>query len=227
MFYVEYTEHRERKALNLAMCQTIETQVTQRRFIMRILFVIFASLLLISVVGCGDGGDETYETGSSPLILSWHALEQSERNQKILRVALDDYGDNVGESCKEWVRDVIEEATDGHVVILSNNESGDSWEPDPEGHVIRYRHNTNPALLNTTPGDIVQMQWNAGVGSSDSEYNMHTAIVLSVFPNGVIFIESNYDKTPKNVEDAVVGIRFVSEEEFQKQVQAFSVYSIH
>ena len=196
---------------------------------MRILFVLFAFLLMISVVGCRDGGDETYETGSSPLIVSWHALEQSERNQKILRVALDDYGDNVGESCKEWVRDVIEQATDRHVVIPPNNESGDGWEPDPEGHVIRYRHNTNPALLNTTPGDIVQMQWKAGkagVGSPDSEYNMHTAIVLSVFLNGVIFIESNYDNTPKDESDAVVDIRFVSEEEFDEKVQAFSVYSV-
>lgn len=188
---------------------------------------IFAVVLIFAVVGCGDGEDETYETGSSPLILSWHALEQSERNQKILRRALDDYGDNVGESCKEWVRDVIEEATGRHVVIRSNNESGDSWEPDPEGHVIRYRHNTKPALLNTTPGDIVQMQWRAGFGSSNPKSKMHTAIVLSVFLNGVLFIESNYDDTPEDVSDAVVGIRFVSEEEFQEQVQAFSVYSIH
>ncbi len=28
MFYVEYTEYDQRKALNLAMCQTIETQVS-------------------------------------------------------------------------------------------------------------------------------------------------------------------------------------------------------
>ena len=29
MFFVEYTENNERKALNLAMCQTIETQVNR------------------------------------------------------------------------------------------------------------------------------------------------------------------------------------------------------
>ena len=29
MFYVEYIENGKRKALNLAMCQTIETQVTR------------------------------------------------------------------------------------------------------------------------------------------------------------------------------------------------------
>ena len=52
------------------------------------------------------------------------------------------------------------------------------------------------------------------------------SIVLSVFSDGVIFIESNYDNTPKNVEDAVVGIRYVSEKEFRGQVQAFSVYYI-
>lgn len=27
MFFIEYTEHNQRKALNLAMCQTIETHV--------------------------------------------------------------------------------------------------------------------------------------------------------------------------------------------------------
>lgn len=196
---------------------------------MRILFAIFAPLLMISVVGCGDDENETdatYETGSSPLILSWHALEQSERNQKILREALDDYGENVGESCKEWVRDIIEQASDRHVVIEPNNESGDGWNPDPEGHVICYRYNTSPAILNTTPGDIVQMQWKAGLFSSNPESNIHTAIVLSVFLNGVIFIESNYDNTPEDVSDAVVSIRFESEEEFQEKVQAFSVYSI-
>lgn len=30
MFFVEYTEHDERKALNLAMCQTIETKMEHR-----------------------------------------------------------------------------------------------------------------------------------------------------------------------------------------------------
>ena len=29
MFYVEYIEHGERKALNLAMCQSLETRVTR------------------------------------------------------------------------------------------------------------------------------------------------------------------------------------------------------
>ena len=70
------------------------------------------------------------------------------------------------------------------------------------------------------------MQWKPGVGSDDSEYNMHTAIVLVVFQNGVIFIESNYDNTPKDVSDAVVNIRYVSEDEFKEKVQSFSVYSI-
>lgn len=203
--------------------------------IMRILFVIFASLLMISVVGCGeeseqildpDSMDETSEKGSSPLVVIWHALSQSEKNQRILQVALDDYGVKVRKSCKEWVRKVIKQASNEHVNIPSNTSNGDSWKPDTAGHAIRYRYNRSPALLETSPGHIVQMQWKAGVGSRDSEYNMHTAIVLSVLPNGVFFIESNYDNTPKNVEDAVVNIRFVSEKEFQEQVQAFSVYYI-
>ena len=203
---------------------------------MRILFVLFASLLMCSMVGCGDIEDETSETGveektsetgSSLLSVDWHALEQYQRSEKILLVALDDYGDNVGKSCKEWVRDVIRRATDGHVKIPPNTLEGDGWDPDPVyDHVVRYRYNVETALLGTTPGDIVQMQWKAGVGSTDPKFNMHTAIVLFVFQHGVIFIESNYDDTPTDESDAFVGIRFVSEKEFQEKVEAFSVYTI-
>ena len=195
---------------------------------MRILCVLFAFLLICSVAGCGEESDSIIgsERGSSPLVASWHARSQNERNKQILHVALDDLGVNVGESCKEWVRDVIEEASNRHVTIPSNTLSGDRWQPDLTGHVILERYNANPALLNTQPGYIVQMQWKPGVGSDDSEYNMHTAIVLSVFSDGVIFIESNYDNTPKNNEDAVVNIRYVLENEFKEKVQSFSVYYI-
>lgn len=185
---------------------------------------------MLSVMGCGGGEDDIEddisEAGSSPWIDSWHAMEQYQRNHRIIEVALDDYGDNVGESCKEWVRDVIEEATGGHVKVPSNTPAGDGWGPDPEDHIIRYRYNVEPAILNTTPGDIVQMQWKAGLFSNDPKNNIHTAIVLSVFQNGVIFIESNYDNTPEDVSDAVVSIRFQSEDEFNQRVQAFSVYSV-
>ena len=209
---------------------------------MRILFVIFVSLLMCSMVGCGEPDDNVEEETSeeqgaaatreeqgaaatlSPA--SWHELEQSERIQKILTVALNDYGDNVGLSCKKWVQDVIRRASDGHVKVPLNTKKGDSWQPDPEGHVIRYRHNDRPALLNTSPGDIVQIQWKQGLSSSNPDYNIHTAIIFSVSSKGVIFIESNYDDTPEIEEDAVVSVRFESETEFHERVQAFSVYSI-
>lgn len=207
----------------------------KRRLIeMRILIPIFTLLLLLSVVGCGAGEDDTSageddtgETGSSPIV-SWHALEQSERNQKILQEALDDYGDLVGRSCKKWVYDVVYSASNGDVTIPLNNESGDAWQINPfaGGDVILSHQNRSPALLNTIPGAIVQMQWKAGLFSDDSKYNIHTAIVLAVLPDGVIFIESNYDNTPKDESDAVVSIRFVSEEEFIEKVQSFSVYYI-
>lgn len=197
---------------------------------MKILTPIFTLLLMLLVIGCGnDEGDveeSMNETGSSPLIENWDALEQDERNRTILKVALNDYGENVGLSCKEWVRDVIEEATNGYVVIPRNTEAGDGWYADPTEHVKRQRYTQTPAFRNIRPGNIVQMQWKAGVGSSDDAYNMHTAIVLAVFENGVIFIESNYDTTPKIESDAKVGIRFVLEREFEDDVEAFTVYSI-
>lgn len=199
---------------------------------MKILTPIFTLLLMLLVIGCGnDEGDveeSMNETGASPVTGSWHALEQSERNHRILQGALDYYGDNVGLSCKEWVRDVIEEASNGDVIIPSNNGSGDGWQIDPSGggDVILSHQNSSPALLNTTPGAIVQMQWKAGLYSNDSNYNIHTAIVLHVLSDGVIFVESNYDSTPRNESDAIVSIRFQSEQDFAEKVQAYSVYYI-
>lgn len=200
---------------------------------MRILFVIFASLLMCSMVGCGDdkAAQEILtpdsETGSAPWPAAWHALSQSEKNLRILQVAIGDVGDTVGRSCKKWVYDVVYSASNGHISVPLNNERGDSWDIEEEDHHTILSHsNRSPALLKTEPGQIVQMQWKAGVGDDDARYNIHTAIVLSVLPNGVFFVESNYDNTPRDETDAKVTIRFESEEAFVEKVQAFSVYYI-
>ncbi|MDE0482737.1 MAG: hypothetical protein OXI67_09185 [Candidatus Poribacteria bacterium] len=196
-----------------------------------IVLLIFSLLFMCSMVGCGNDEDNTiydYDRGSSHSAGTsiWHDMDQSERNKEIIQVALNDYGNEVGKSCKVWVQEVVAKATKGHVTVPVNKSEGDSWNEDPDNHVVRYRYNVSPALLGTEPGDIVQMQWKKGVGSSDPKHNMHTAIILSVFLDGVIFIESNYDDTPEDVSDAVVSIRFESEEKFQERVQAFSVYTI-
>lgn len=192
---------------------------------MRILTPIFTVLLLLSVVGCSE---DVGEPGASPPNTSWHALKQSERNEKIIKVALADYRENVGESCKEWIRDVVEKASNGDVIIPENNNNADGWVIDPldEENIILSHQHSSPALLNTVPGAIVQIHWKTGLYSKNPKYNVHTAIVLYVLPEGVVFIESNFDNTPADNSDAIVDMRFQSELDFGEKVQAYSVYYI-
>ena len=208
------------------------------------------SLLIFCIIGCGEDSSSILKPDTQPAMspavfedvpaaprmfssnllmciepvacvdLEWHELTQTQRNRKIIDRAYEDSGVDVGESCKEWVRTVIKEASDGHVVIPSNNESGDGWEP-LDNHIITV--DTCGSILNVRPGAIVQMQW-AGVSG---DHNRHTAIVSSVSANGITFIESNFDDTPA-VNDGPENVqpRYISVEDFNAQVESFSVYYI-
>ena len=149
----------------------------------------------------------------------WHDMSQSERNDAILDRADDDLSDEVGESCKEWVRTVIEDASNGHVIIPPNNNSGDSWELDE--HVFGFC----TSILNAKPGEIVQMRWKDNPDVPE-DFNIHTAIVYSVSGSGVRFIESNYDTTPGPEGPEYVTKRYVSEDDFNKQVKSFTICRI-
>ena len=203
---------------------------------MRSILSTFILLLIFFVVGCGgDSGNEKTANGDVGGISTnkdWNELSQTERNQRIIDEALGDFRKNVGVSCKVWVQNVVRNASDGNVGIPLNNEDGSGWRTDPngttfgDGKVALFRQNQNPILLNISPGAIIQIKWKEGFASDDPKYNIHTAIILHVLEDiGAIFIESNYD-TPKNEADASVGIRFVSEKEFEKQVEAYSIYYV-
>ena len=58
------------------------------------------------------------------------------------------------------------------------------------------------------------------------DFNIHTAIVYSVSGSGVRFIESNYDTTPGPEGPEYVRTRYVSEKEFDEDVDSFSIYYI-
>ena len=187
---------------------------------------VFTMLLIFFVIGCGEDSERG---GAAIGSETWDTLSQHEKNQKILERAILDLDVDVRESCKEWIRTVIKDASNGQVVIRSNNESGDGWEEDPTGRVYGWgaAFNSSTYILTATPGAIVQMQWKKGFGSSDPDYKMHTAIVLYVSNPYVVFIESNYDNTPK-VEDGptYVKIRSESAEEFHRKVKSFTIYYI-
>lgn len=191
---------------------------------------IFAVLLIFSIVGCGGDSDDS-ETGGAPGIIGsggWDILSQHGKNQKILEAAIADLNIDVKLSCKNWIHKVVRNASNGYVTIPENNESGDGWQEDQAGRISGWgaAFDSSIHILTAFPGAIVQMQWKDNPRVPDG-YNMHTAIVLYVSGPYVVFIESNYDDTPK-VEDGpeYVKIRAVSAEEFHKKVKSFTIYRI-
>lgn len=201
---------------------------------MRILFLLFASLLMCSIVGCGQ--DPEVGSGaiaSAPLRSGeWDTLSQHDKNQKILETALVDLDVDVRLSCKNWIHKVVKDATNESVVIPQNNENGDGWNEDTTGRLYGWgaAFKSSTSIMTATPGAIVQMQWKDGEGAP-YPHNRHTAIVLSVsdphvVPH-VVFIESNYDTTPK-VEDGPTYVRIRCEPatEFHRKVESFTIYYI-
>lgn len=203
-------------------------------------------LLMFCIIGCGEESEQILQSEvqsavsenerlamssdgvpASPALfryfmcLEWHNLSQFQRNHEILDRAAEDLGNDVGLSCKAWVRKVIKDASNGKVHIPSNNASGDAWGPHPA-----VRRNSGTSILDAKPGEIVQMQWRDNPNVPPS-HNMHTAIVHFVSSNGVTFIESNFDDTPRTEDGPeYVGTRYTSEEDFNSAVQSFSIYYI-
>ena len=190
---------------------------------------IFAVLLIFSVVGCGGDSDDSERGGAAIDSEEWDTLSQHEKNQKILERAIVDLNVDVRLSCKNWIRKVVTDASNGYVTMPRNNERGDGWQEDSTGRISGWgaAFYSSTHILTAFPGAIVQMQWKEEFGSSEPDYKRHTAIVLYVSGSHVIFIESNYDNTPR-VEDGptFVKIRSESAEEFHKKVESFTIYYI-
>ena len=187
---------------------------------------VFAVLLISCMVGCSENSERG---GAAIGSGGWDLLTQHGKNQKILERAVLDLNVDVELSCKNWIHRVVTDASNGEVVLPQNNESGDGWNEDATGRVWGQgaAFQNSAYILTATPGAIVQMQWKDEVASSLPGYGMHTAIVLYVFSSYVIFIESNYDNTPR-VEDGpeYVKIRGESAAEFHKRVESFTIYYI-
>ena len=117
-------------------------------------------------------------------VIGWHGLSQSQRNSRIINRADNDIGDYTGQSCKEWVRDVVEDASDGLVTIPSTRSNNYQWYSHP--YVAPCLH---PFPINwVQPGQIIQMRWTNNNGTTTP----HTAIVLSKTSSSMTWLDCNW-----------------------------------
>lgn len=214
---------------------------------MRILIVIFASLLMFSVIGCGEESEEIFASEVAPETsendrlatgvndvpaapalskiepaqhLSWHALPQSKRNQKILDRAYKDEDKYVGDEknnltgqCKAWVQDVVYSASDGAVYPPKTDmDFKDRW------YESKYCIGRCAPITSARPGEIVQVRWKESYVKPPE--NLHTFIVVSVNASTITVIDSNA-KNNKTVYE-----RELKTSEFNENADSFSIYYI-
>lgn len=154
----------------------------------------------------------TLTIGAAKATAGWHDWTQQQRNQAIVNRAYDDNNAWVGESCKEWVRTVVYDASSGAVTIPSTHPDLYYW------YSHAYVVGRSGLIQYAQPGEIVQMKLTSGYP--------HTAIVVSVSAYGVTFIESNWDATPEDETDAYVHTRYVTFADFYNQVDNYSIMYI-
>ena len=144
--------------------------------------------------------------------VGWHGLTQTERNTRIVERAMEDLGDNTGMSCKVWVQNVVNDASDG-AVYPPQNLNDYTWRSHP--YVHRYPHPFPNSGFRK--GQIIQMRWHQENGTTTP----HTAIVVSKTSTGMTWIECNWS-APN-----VVSTRTVSFSTFLTKTRGlFNVYEI-
>ncbi len=150
-------------------------------------------------------------TGAS-MATSWHGLSQSQRNARILNVALDQVGDDTGMECKAWVQDVVDEASNG-AVYPPRNQNDYTWRSSSDV----YRMQQPFPIEWAEPGDIIQMRWANRNGSTTP----HTAILVSKSSSRMRWVDCNW------VEEDTVGTHYVTYADFYRAVGSnYNVYQI-
>ena len=191
-----------------------------------------ALLVVLSIffaVGCG-GDDENTQEGSGGTLPSgdWDNLTQLEKNKKILARAIEDEGIMVRQSCKVWVQHVVLDVTNGYWLPQNDTANNDRWIRDPHDRVFGWGagFNSSTDITLADPGAIIQIRWIEGYASDDFKYNLHTAIVVCVSEDHIVFIESNNDDTPADASDAYANTRAITVSDFRKNVESFTVYYV-
>jgi hypothetical protein len=143
----------------------------------------------------------------------WHALSQSSRNSKILNKGLGEVGDTTGLQCKEWVREIVKDASLNTVTIPSTKPNMYQWYPHPDVDGI-----PQPSPITwAAPGSIIQMKWTTPNGN----VTPHTAIVKSHTSSGMYWVDCNWNF------DTKVIVHFVAYSTFADRVgSSYTIYYI-
>lgn len=154
----------------------------------------------------------------------WKGLWQTDRNFKILVRAYQDYNASspkyVGKNCKQWVQQVVLDASKTVVVVPTTSPNAYGWKWNSSSYV----QDLGQSINNVWPGDIVQMNY-----KQDSGYiTPHTAIVYLKSGGTIWWIDSNWNQ---NQPDNKVRIRKQSIADWIKHVtiggvQKYTVYRI-
>lgn len=143
----------------------------------------------------------------------WHGLSQSSRDNKILSKGLSHVGENTGLQCKEWVRDVVQEASLDSVTIPATKPNLYQW----YSHPYVYGIPQPSPIMWAGPGSIIQMKWTAPNGT----VTPHTAIVKNHTSTGMNWVDCNWNG------DTKVKVHFVSYTSFANAVgSSYTIYKI-
>ena len=144
----------------------------------------------------------------------WHGLSQSQRDNRIKMRALAELGHSTGLQCKEWVREVVDDASSGEVIIPATRPNNYQWYNHP--YIQSYSQGCPPPGV--APGRIIQMVWH---NQSNNNVSPHTAIVYSTTSSGMTWIDCNWQG------DGVVRMHYVSYTNFQACVGSeYTLYKI-
>lgn len=178
---------------------------------------LVAVLLVALLIGCqadraGPTGPAEQRHRSGTLDTPWASLSQAQRNAAVISRGLAQLGQVTGQSCKEWVRTVVRDASDGAVIVPATRPNGWQWYGSP--HVRLVAQNVCPASLQ--PGHIVQLVRPSGLP--------HTAIVHSFGPWGMRWLDANWVNYNSPV--GTVALHVVTWPQFYSLAASYSLYEI-
>lgn len=152
------------------------------------------------------------QEGEDHLDTWWSGLSQVQRNQLIVSRGAQQLGQVSGQTCKEWVRTVVSDASAGAVLLPPTRPNGWQWYGNV--HVRLVAQNACPANLQS--GHIVQMRLRSGLP--------HTAIIHSCGSWGMTWLDANWVNYNNPV--GQVALHSITWPQFYQQAVNFSFYEI-
>jgi len=141
--------------------------------------------------------------------MSWTSLTQTQRNQAIINAGYTQLGTNGG-SCKDWIRSVVQNASNAaggpqrNIPSTQASPNDYMWNSDP------YAIGQSTTMKIAALGWIIQMRLKQS--SNPSLHIPHTAILYSRDSNGFTFLDSNWQN------DNVVRLHYMKFVDFDKKL---------